>query len=96
MPALSRGRVAAATWEMVAFVTLTAVCVLATSDAARAQKAAPAAPAAANRVTLPSQKLAALDIERQIVGRGDAAEAAHQVADTKQRISHGRASRAAP
>ena len=36
------------------------------------------------------------DLERNIVGRGNAAEAADQVPDAEQRISHGRTSRAAP
>ena len=36
------------------------------------------------------------DVERQIVGRDEAAEPAHQVVDAEQRISHGRPSPTGP
>ena len=41
-------------------------------------------------------QLARRDIEREIVGRDDAAEAADQVFDAEQGISHGATSRAGP
>ncbi len=41
-------------------------------------------------------QLALRDIERDMVGSKDAAEAAHQLVDVEQRISHGKTSRACP
>ena len=41
-------------------------------------------------------QFAARDIEREIVGRDDAAEPPDQIFDAKQRFSHGRTSRPAP